>query len=62
MKTAKVELHTNPNDDKKFYASAIGDADIIAQMMFAYMTVHPELLKKVLVKILDMVYGDDNDE
>lgn len=45
-----------------FFATAFGNEDDIAQMIFAYLTYKPDLLYKVFKKILDEVYGGNDNE
>lgn len=62
MKNMRIELRSNPDDDKRFFATASGNEDDIAQMIFAYLTYKPDLLYKVFKKILDEVYGGNYHE
>lgn len=62
MKNMKIELHNNPNDDEHFFANVSGNEDDVAQMIFAYLTYEPNVLKKVFKKILDKIYGSDRHE
>lgn len=62
MKNVKIEFHSNPNDAEHFFANVSGNEEDVAQMIFAYLTYRPHLLYKVLKKILDKVYGGNDDE
>ena len=62
MKNVKIELHSNPNDAEHFFANVFGNEEDVAQMIFAYLTYKPNVLKKVFKKISDEAYrGNDNE-
>ena len=46
MKKAEINLVTNSNDPNKFDGRISGDIDILAKMIVASLTYHPELFKK----------------
>lgn len=48
MKKAEINLVTNSNDPNKFNGRIFGDIDILAKMIVASLTYHPELFKKHL--------------
>lgn len=62
MKNTKIELHNNPNDAEHFFANVSGNEEDVAQMIFAYLTYKPNVLKKVFKKILDEIYRGNNNE
>lgn len=62
MKNIRIELRSNPDDDKRFFANVSGNEEDVAQMIFAYLTYRPNVLKKVFKKILDEVYRGNNNE
>ena len=55
----RISLTTIPNNETQFYASSHGPTDQIAKMLVAYLTYHPELLKKTFKGILDKVFQED---
>lgn len=55
----RISLTTIPNNETQFYASSHGPTDQIAKMLVAYLTYHPELLKKTFKGILDKISQDD---
>ena len=59
MKAARISLTTITNNETQFNASSHGSTDQIAKMLVAYLTYHPELMKKTLKGILDKVYQED---
>lgn len=59
MKPAELLLRTKEKNNQEFYANGNGDKDSIAQMIFAYLTYHPDLLEKVTKKIMDAVFKGD---
>lgn len=62
MKKAEINLVTNSNDPNKFNGRISGDIDILAKMIVASLTYHPELFKKTFEEFLNIIYGGkDND-
>lgn len=59
VKIARISLTTIPNNETQFNASSHGPTDQIAKMLVAYLTYHPELMKKTLKGILDKVFQED---
>lgn len=55
----RISLTTIPNNETQFCASSHGPTDQIAKMLVAYLTYHPELLKKTFKGILDKVFQED---
>lgn len=63
MKKAEIHLVTNPNDPNKFNSRTSGDIDVLAKMIVASLTYHPELFKKTFREFLNRIYGGkDNDQ
>lgn len=58
-KAARISLTTIPNNETQFNASSHGSTDQIAKMLVAYLTYHPELMKRTLKEILDKVFQED---
>ncbi len=46
VKAARISLTTIPNNETQFNASSHGSTNQIAKMLVAYLTYHPELIKK----------------
>ncbi len=62
MKKAEINLVTNSNDPNNFDGRTSGDIDILAKMIVASLTYHPEIFKKVFEEFLNRIYGGkDND-
>ena len=59
VKATRISLTTIHNNETQFNASSHGSTDQIAKMLVAYPTYHPELMKKILKRILDKVFQED---
>ncbi len=53
-KKAEINLATIQN---KFTCEVSGDTDVLAKMLVAGLTYHPELFKKTFKGMLERVYG-----
>lgn len=62
MKKAELHLVTNLSNPNKFDGRISGDIDLLAKMIVASLTYHPELFKKTFEEFLNRIYGGkDND-
>jgi len=56
-KKAGIRLATIPNSPNEFTCEISGDTDVLAKMLVAGLTYHPELFKKTFKAMLERVYG-----
>ena len=56
-KKAEINLATIPNSPNEFTCEVSGDTDVLAKMLVAGLTYHPELFKKTFKGMLERVYG-----
>lgn len=57
MKKAELHLVTDLSSPNKFDGRISGDIDVLAKMIVASLTYHPELFKKTFEEFLNRIYG-----